>query len=61
MIEYLARCFLISSDGTNKLKTKKYTKLLFSSINYYAVADNREDNMGNFDCKRYGIRLIVFK
>lgn len=52
LIEDLVRSSLISSDEINKLKTKEYTKNLFPSTDYSAVANNREDNKGNSSQKR---------
>lgn len=61
LIEDLVRSSLISSDEINKLKTKEYTKRLFPSTDYPAVANNSEDNKGNSSHKRYRVRPIVFE
>lgn len=61
LIEDLVISSLISSDEINKLKTKEYTKNLFPSTGYPAVANNREDNRGNSSQKRYRVRPIVFE
>ena len=41
-----------------KLKTKKFTKSLFTASDYPAFADNRRDNMGDSNVKRYRAKPI---
>lgn len=61
LIEDLIRLSLISRDEINKLKTKEYTKKLFKSTDYPAIANNRDDNMGNSTQKRYRAKPIIFE
>lgn len=50
----------ITSSEIEKLKTKEYTKLLFKSTDYPAIANNRNDNMGNSSQIRYRAKEIKF-
>lgn len=50
----------ISSDEIEKLKTKEYTKSLFSLTDYPAIANNINDNMGNSTRKRYRSQSLNF-
>lgn len=43
----------ISDEEIEKLKTKDYSKQLFSRTDYPILADNREDNRGNSNVIRY--------
>lgn len=61
LIEDLIRLSLISRDEINKLKTKEYTKKLFKSTDYPAIANNRDDNMGNSTQKQYRAKPIIFE
>lgn len=60
-IEELIKRSLIKESEIKKLKTKKYTKELFSATDYPALADSRTDNMGNSTQKRYRAKPIQFK
>lgn len=51
----------IEVSEIDKLKTKEYTKLLFQSTDYPAIANNRTDNMGNFIQKRYRVKALSFE
>lgn len=51
----------ISADEIQKLKTKKYTKSLFSATDYPALANSRNDNMGNSTQKRYRAKPLSFE
>lgn len=61
LIEDLIKTSRISTDEIEKLKTKEYTKSLFQSSDYPAVANNRNDNMGNSTQKRYRAKSLNFK
>ena len=50
----------ITGEEIEKLKTKEYTKTLFKSTDYPAIANNRNDNMGNSTRKRYRAKEIKF-
>lgn len=51
---------LIDSAELKSLKTKEYTKKLFKTTDYPAVANSRTDNMGNSLQKRYRAKSINF-
>ncbi len=61
LIEELIRQSKITSTEMEQLKTKEYTKLLFNSSDYPAVANNRTDNMGNSSHKRYRAKELQFE
>ena len=50
----------ITLSEIEKLKTKEYTKSLFQSTDYPAIANNRNDNMGNSNQLRYRVKEIKF-
>lgn len=51
----------ISDEEVEKLKTKDYTKQLFSKTNYPALAENSDDNRGRSDVVRYRKTPIIYK
>lgn len=51
----------ITVSELEKLKTKEYTKSLFHSTDYPAIANNRTDNVGNSTVKRYRKTPLVFE
>lgn len=61
LIDNLIKTSKISIDEIEKLKTKEYTKSLFQSSDYPAVANNRNDNMGNSLQKRYRAKPLNFE
>lgn len=61
LIEDLIIKSKISTDEIEKLKTKEYTKSLFQSTDYPAIANNRSDNMGKSTQKRYRAKALNFK
>lgn len=61
LIEDLVAKSKITTSEVEKLKTKEYTKTLFQSTDYPAVADSRTDNMGNSTQKRYRARALSFE
>jgi hypothetical protein len=60
LVENLIALSKISSDEIEKLKTKEYTKSLFSLTDYPAIANNINDNMGNSTRKRYRSQSLNF-
>lgn len=61
LIEDLVVKSKIKASEVKKLKTKDYTKTLFQSTDYPAVADNRTDNMGHSTQKRYRAKALSFE
>lgn len=61
LFEDLVNKSKITADEVEKLKTKDYTKSLFHSTDYPAVANNRTDNMGNSTQKRYRAKAVNFE
>lgn len=61
LIEDLIVKSKISNDEIEKLKTKEYTKSIFHSTDYPAIANNRSDNMGNSTQKRYRAKALNFE
>lgn len=61
LIDNLIKASKISIDEIEKLKTKEYTKSLFQSADYPAIANNRNDNMGNSTQKRYRAKSLNFE
>lgn len=51
----------ITDAEIEKLKTKEYSKRLFSRTDYPILADNREDNRGGSNVIRYRKTPIVYK
>lgn len=51
----------ITDEEVEKLKTKEYSKKLFSRTVYPILADNREDNQGNSNKTRYRKTPISYK
>lgn len=60
LVEDLVKQSKLSVTEINKLKTKEYTKSLFSTTDYPALATNRDDNMGNSSQKRYRAKPLNF-
>ena len=60
-IEILINKDKIESSEIENLKLKDYTKKLFHSTDYPAIANNRTDNMGNSLQKRYRAKSLDFK
>lgn len=60
-VEDLVKQDKIYNSEIENLKTKEFTKKLFSSTDYPALANNRTDNMGNSKQKRYRAKPIDFK
>ena len=50
----------ITDEEVEKLKTKEYTKQLFSRTDYPILADNREDNRGGSNVIRYRKTPIIY-
>jgi len=50
----------IVAEEVENLKTKEYTKSLFHATDYPAIANNRNDNMGNSTQKRYRAKALSF-
>ena len=50
----------ITPEEIEKLKTKEYTKSLFNATDYPAIANNRNDNMGNSQQMRYRAKEVAF-
>lgn len=50
----------IAAEEVENLKTKEYTKSLFHATDYPAIANNRNDNMGNSTQKRYRAKALSF-
>lgn len=60
LIEDLIAKSMITIDEIERLKTKEYTKSLFQATDYPAIANNRNDNMGNSTQKRYRAKALIF-
>lgn len=60
LVEDLINSSKITETEIERLKTKEYTKLLFKSTGYPALANNRTDNMGNSSYKRYRAKALNF-
>lgn len=60
LVEDLINKSKITTTEVEKLKTKEYTKSLFKSTDYPAVANNVTDNMGNSSHKRYRAKELHF-
>ena len=52
---------LLGETEVEKLKTKEYTKSLFATTAYPAIADKRTENMGNTTQKRYRAKALSFQ
>ena len=61
LLEDLVAKSKIAETEIDKLKTKEYTKSLFQSTDYPAIANNRTDNMGNSTQKRYRAKALNFE
>lgn len=61
LIEDLIKKEKIPLDEIEKLKEKEYTKLLFTATDYPALANSRDDNMGNSTQKRYRAKSVSYK
>lgn len=62
--EFIARLLksnAIDADEISKLKTKEYTKQLFSGVDYPVLADNRNANRGNSSHIRYRKKPLVYE
>ena len=51
----------LTNTEVEMLKTKEYTKSLFSATDYPAMANNRTDNMGNSTQKRYRVKPLSYQ
>lgn len=51
---------LLSESEVEQLKTKEYTKSLFPATDYPAIANKRNDNMGNSTQKRYRAKALSY-
>ncbi|WP_295048951.1 hypothetical protein [Ruminococcus sp.] len=60
LIDGLIRNSKIDATEIEKLKTKEYTKSLFKSTDYPAIANNVDDNKGNSVHKRYRTKELCF-
>ena len=60
LIDDLIRNSKIDATEIEKLKTKEYTKSLFKSTDYPAIANNVDDNKGNSVHKRYSAKALYF-
>lgn len=60
LIDDLIRNSKIDAIEIEKLKTKEYTKSLFKSTDYPAIANNVDDNKGNSVHKRYRAKALYF-
>lgn len=60
LIEDLIKKSKITVSEVERLKTKEYTKSLFRTTDYPAVANHRTDNMGNSAHKRYRAKALRF-
>ena len=60
LIDDLIRNSKIDATEIEKLKTKEYTKSLFKSTDYPAIANNVDDNKGNSIHKRYRTKELYF-
>lgn len=60
LIDDLIRNSRIDATEIEKLKTKEYTKSLFKSTDYPAIANNVDDNKGNSVHKRYRAKALYF-
>lgn len=60
LLEDLIAKSKITLEEIEKLKTKEYTKCLFQSTDYPAIANDRSDNMGNSTQKRYRVKALNF-
>ena len=50
----------ITAEEVENLKNKEYTRSLFQATDYPAIANNRNDNMGNSTQKRYRAKALRF-
>ena len=60
-VEELVKNSKIDSIEIENLKSKEYTKKLFPSTDYPAIANNKTDNRGNSSQKRYRVTPINFE
>ena len=60
LLEDLIAKSKITLEEIEKFKTKEYTKCLFQSTDYPAIANDRSDNMGNSTQKRYRVKALNF-
>ena len=60
LIEELIKRDKITTAEIEKLKTKQYTKSIFKSTDYPAIANKVDDNMGNSSHKRYRAKELHF-
>ena len=51
----------LTDNEIEMLKTKEYTKSLFSATDYPAMANKRTDNMGNSTQKRYRVKPLSYQ
>lgn len=50
----------LTNTEVERLKTKEYTKSLFTATDYPVMANNRIDNMGNSTQKRYRVKPLSY-
>lgn len=58
-VEELVKKSKLTTGEIDSLKSKEATKALFPSSDYPAFADNRDDNMGDSQVKRYRAKPII--
>ena len=58
-VEELVKKSKLTTVEIDSLKSKEATKALFPSSDYPAFADNRDDNMGDSQVKRYRAKPII--
>ena len=61
LIKHILESEKISDEEVTRLKTKEYTKQLFSRTDYPVLADNREDHRGGSNVIRYRKKPVIFK
>lgn len=60
LIAGLLKSNLIDADEVSRLKTKEYTKQLFSGVDYPVLADSRDSYKGNSSHVRYRKKPLVY-
>ena len=60
LIEDLIKKEKITETEIEELKTKDFTKSLFNSTDYPAIANSVDDNKGNSNHKRYRAKGLIF-
>ena len=59
MFKYLLTKKLLAEDEMDSLKTKEFSHSLFKALHYPALADSRDDNIGNGNKKRYYAKPVT--